>query len=300
MFRRAPTPLLAAAGFVAALLVEGILTLALPAGRTVDAQILGGFVGLESSSHPAQTAAWIAHHATPAVYAAIGAVLAAVALARRRPRLAVGVPAAMGAAIATTELLKVLLAHPRHWHSLWAANLVGPASWPSGHATAAMMLALCAVLVSPSAWRQLVALLGAGLAITVSYAILILPWHFPSDVLGGYLVAGAWVSLLLAAVSWSVRVRPPRREIVEEPASVATIVAPTVLAAVVVCVLVIREAIGRVHAPLGTAVVVGAIVIATLAALLPSGLAMALRASARAARTPPSSGEIPGAPAVDG
>ena len=291
MARRVSTPLLAAGGFVAALLVEGTLALLVPAGRSADAQGLAGFVRLGLSAHPDQAAAWIAHRATPAAYAAIGAVLVAVALARRRPRLAVGVPAAIGAASATTELLKQLLAHPRHSHWLTPPGLVGPASWPSGTATAAMMLALCAVLVSPPALRQLVALLGAGLAIAVSFAILILHWHFPSDVLGGFLVAGAWTSLMLAALSWSVRVRPPRREIVDEPAHVRTIVVPAVLAAVVVCVLVVREATTPVHAPLGAAVVASAVVIAAIAVLLTSGLAAALRACALAVRVPPVSAE---------
>ena len=298
MVRRVSNPLLAAAGFLLALAVEGVLALLLPAGRSADAQSLAGFARL-ASSH-GQAAAWIAARATPAAYAAIGAVLVAVAVARRRPRLAVGVPAAMGAASATTELLKVALAHPRHSHWLTPPGLVGPASWPSGHATAAMMVALGGVLVSPPALRQLVALLGAGLAIVVSFAILIVHWHFPSDVLGGFLVAGVWASLMLAAISWSERVRPPRREIVEEPASVRTIVAPTVLVAAAVCALVVREATARVHAPFGTAVVVGASVIATVAALLTSGLATALWASARAARVPPPSAGFPGEPAVDG
>ena len=300
MARRVSRPLLAAAGFVAALVVEGILALVVPAGRSFDAQSLAGFVRLASSSHPDQAAAWIIRGASPAVYAAIGAFLVAVALARRRPRLAIGVPASMVAASVTTEVLKVALAHPRYSHWLTPPGIVGPASWPSGHATAVMMVALGGVLVSPPALRQLVALLGAGLAIAVSFAILIVHWHFPSDVLGGFLVAGAWASLMLEAISWSVRVRPPRREILEEPASEWTIVAPSVLAVVVVCVLVVREVTPRVHAPLGTAVVVGAIVIAIAAVLLTSGLALALRASARAARAAPPPAGIVGAPAVDG
>src|SRR5579862_2963748 len=116
MTGRPSRPLLAGAGFAAALVVEGVLGLVLPAGRTVDAQILGGFVGLASSSHPDRAATWIVRHATPAAYVAIGACLVTVALARRRPRLAIGVPAAMGAASTTTALLKALLAHQRHWH----------------------------------------------------------------------------------------------------------------------------------------------------------------------------------------
>ena len=269
----------------------------LPAGRSVDAQSLAGFVRL-ASSH-GQAAAWITARATPVAYAAIGAVLVAIAAARRRPRLAVGVPAAMGAASATTALLKLALAHPRDSHWLTPPGLVGPASWPSGHATAAMMVALGGVLVSPPVLRQLAALLGAGLAVAVSYAILIVHWHFPSDVLGGFLVAGLWASLMLAAISWSVRAHPPRREIAEEPASVRTIVAPTALAAAAVCALVVREATARVHPPLGTPVVVGAAVIATVAALLTSGLAMALWASARPARVAPPAVGIPREPTVD-
>ena len=66
-----------------------------------------------------------------------------------------------------------------------------------------MMLALCAVLVSPRRLRPLVALLGTALAVGVSYSILVLGWHFPSDVLGGFLVAGGWTSLTLAGLWWA-------------------------------------------------------------------------------------------------
>src|SRR3954454_7543704 len=63
----------------------------------------------------------------------------------------------------------------------------------SRHATAALTLALCAVLVAPRRLRPVVAFLGALFAAAVAYAILILAWHFPSDVLGGFFVAATWV-----------------------------------------------------------------------------------------------------------
>ena len=63
------------------------------------------------------------------------------------------------------------------------------ASWPSGHATAAMSFALCAVLAAPARLRPLVAAVGAAFAVAVCYSFLALAWHYPSDVLGGFLVA---------------------------------------------------------------------------------------------------------------
>jgi hypothetical protein len=61
------------------------------------------------------------------------------------------------------------------------------------------------VLVAPPAWRGVVALLGGGCAIAVAYATLALAWHYPSDVLAGFLLAGLWVSLAVAVLQ---RVEP--------------------------------------------------------------------------------------------
>ena len=74
------------------------------------------------------------------------------------------------------------------------------ASWPSGHSTAAAALVLCAVLVSPARLRPLVAALGGMFALAVGCSLLILAWHMPSDVLGGYLLAALWVALAVAGL----------------------------------------------------------------------------------------------------
>ncbi len=97
------------------------------------------------------------------------------------------------------QALKQLLAHPRGGES-FAAGHIAPASWPSGHATAAMAVALLAIAVAPAWARSAVALAGAAYALAVGYAILALAWHFPSDVLGGYFCAGLWSSAALAAL----------------------------------------------------------------------------------------------------
>ncbi len=133
----------------------------------------------------------------PALYTLWALALVAVALLRRRPRVALAVAVVLPAAPGLAEVLKPLLAHPNDsvgWQ--W----VGPASWPSGHATAAGTLVLCALLVAPHRLRPLVAALGGAFAVAVGCALLILAWHMPSDVLGGYLLAGLCASLAVAAM----------------------------------------------------------------------------------------------------
>ena len=59
---------------------------------------------------------------------------------------------------------------------------------------------LSALLVTPRRLRPLVAVIGALFVIAVSVSLLILAWHMPSDVLGGYLVATLWAALAVAAL----------------------------------------------------------------------------------------------------
>ncbi len=133
----------------------------------------------------------------PALYILWGALLIAVALLRRRPKVALAVGLVLGLAPLTAETLKPLLAHP---HALVGGSWVTAASWPSGHATAAMALALCAVLVAPQGLRPTIAVLGAIFAASVGFSLLLLAWHLPSDVVGGYLVGTLWMALAVAGL----------------------------------------------------------------------------------------------------
>jgi membrane-associated phospholipid phosphatase len=144
----------------------------------------------------------------PGLYTVWAIALVALALLRRRPRLALAVAVVLPLAPLSAEVLKPLLAHP---HAYSGLKNITAASWPSGHATAAMTLALCAVLVSPYALRPLVAALGTGFVAGVGISLLILAWHMPSDVFGGYLLAGLWVSLALAVVRATDRRRTTAR-----------------------------------------------------------------------------------------
>jgi membrane-associated phospholipid phosphatase len=141
----------------------------------------------------------------PGLYTIWAIALVAVALLRRRARLALAIAVVLPLAPLSAEVLKPLLAHP---HAYSGLKDITAASWPSGHATAAMTLALCAVLVAPYVLRPLVAALGTGFVAGVGISLLILAWHMPSDVFGGYLLAGLWVSLALAVVRATGRRRP--------------------------------------------------------------------------------------------
>jgi membrane-associated phospholipid phosphatase len=138
------------------------------------------------------------------MYTIWGLLLVAVALLRRRPRVALVVALVLPLAPLSADLLKPLLAHP---HAYSGLKDISAASWPSGHATAATTLALCALIVAPRALRPLVAALGTGFAIGVGASLLILAWHMPSDVFGGYLLGALWVSLAVAFL----RATEPRR-----------------------------------------------------------------------------------------
>jgi membrane-associated phospholipid phosphatase len=126
-----------------------------------------------------------------------GLALVAVALRGGRPRVALAVALVLALAPGSAELLKPLVAYP---HAQVVPLYIKDASWPSGHATAAMVLAWCALLVAPPARRRTVAMLGVVLVVAVGCALLILAWHMPSDVLGGYLLATLWAALAVAAL----------------------------------------------------------------------------------------------------
>lgn len=167
--------------------------------HTADARILRGFADLQ---HPRSDVIlnFIAHLCNPQPFVYFAAVPVVVALVRHRPRMALAIAIVLLGANLTTQLLKPLLAESRSAAGLNGEAFVAAGSWPSGHATAAMSLALCAVLAVPARLRPLVAALGAAFAIAVTYSFLTLGWHYPSDVFGGFLVAVTWTCLGAAAI----------------------------------------------------------------------------------------------------
>lgn len=197
---------LAVAGLcVAALALVWALVSKVPAIEWRDAVTLHDFTLLSGPSLDS-VGSFTLHLLDPVEFVLWGVTLVAIALARSRPRLALAVTAVMTLAPVTSEKLKPLLAHP---HVQIGLVQVGAASWPSGHATAAAALALCAVLVAPPRLKRPVAIIGAVFVLAAGCFLLILAWHMPSDVLGGYLVAAAWTALAVALLRASELAWPP-------------------------------------------------------------------------------------------
>jgi hypothetical protein len=190
-------PIAAAAGCAAGFGAVMFLVYGTFRAADLDARLFEGLGGLAT---PARTPVLdvIAHSADPAPLLAFLAVLGVFALRwDRRPHLVAAVAAVAGAAI-TTQLLKVGLAHPRVQPALGEG--IGPVSFPSGHATAAMSMAVALVLVAPRGHRWAAVVLGAGYALAVSVTVIVLGWHYPSDVLAGTLVATGFGFLAIAGL----------------------------------------------------------------------------------------------------
>src|SRR5919204_265367 len=167
MGRRMDLPLITAAACLVGLVLVGLFGLVWPAGHARDSAILYGFSLLwrDSTDEPLRI---IARIPDPIPYAFLGSLCIGVALLRRRPSRAVAVAVLLLGTGATTQMLKHVLNAPRisQWLGPWGQ--VGDNSWPSGHSTAAMTLALCAVMVAPPAQRALVALFAAAIAVISS------------------------------------------------------------------------------------------------------------------------------------
>jgi membrane-associated phospholipid phosphatase len=117
----------------------------------------------------------------------------AIVLARRRGPLAAAAAAAMliGPNLSARLLELVILGgldplggeHERP---------LGVGFFPSGHATAAMSLAVAVILIAPATHLRAAGALAATYAAAVGVGLVAVDSHTPSDILGGYLLTAAW------------------------------------------------------------------------------------------------------------
>jgi len=196
--------LLLALGCLVLMALVWVVADLIPAAQAKDAWLLRDFTKL-SGPRVDQVANVLIKALNPVLFILWGSIIIAVALNRQRPRLAVAAFVVMAMSPLTAEVLKPLLAHGHHSAE---GITVAAGSWPSGHSTAAMSLVLSAVLVSAPRWRGVVAAAGALYAVGLGCSLLILQWHMPSDVVGGFLVASLWTSLAVAGLRLSERMRP--------------------------------------------------------------------------------------------
>jgi membrane-associated phospholipid phosphatase len=134
--------------------------------------------------------------ATVALFACVSAITAAYLLLTRRLWSTVLLITAVSGAVALAILTKEIIVRPLDGQ--------GRHSFPSGHAMCSFVV--CAVLIyllwhtrqKPRVRRVgtvLVLILG------VLYGLSTLTFHYPSEVLGGYALGGAWLSLVVGVLS---------------------------------------------------------------------------------------------------
>jgi membrane-associated phospholipid phosphatase len=284
MARRRDLPLITAALCAIGLVLSGLFGLVWTAGHERDSAILYGFSLLwrDSTNEPLRI---IARIPDPIPYAFLGLACIGVALLRRKYWRAAAVAVLLLGTGATTQLLKHGLNEPRisQWLGPWGQ--VENNSWPSGHSTAAMTLALCAVMVSPPTQRALVALFGGAFAIAVGYATLALTWHYPSDVVGGYLVAGLWGSLAIAVVQ---RVEHGAPEPTRPPPWEPLVLLGAIVAVVAAAVVAVEAHAVTYYAHQRPTAVLGAITIALLAMALVTLISASTGRGAPPGRSAPS------------
>lgn len=163
----------------------------------LDAVLLGYFA--ERGSRTGSVAAGIVLLGDLGALLPLLAIACGIALARHRPRAALAALFVVAGANLTTQVFKTLLAHPR-FEALLGYEQIGANSFPSGHTTAVASIAIAYVFVVPREWRPAVALIGTGLVAAIGCSVMALDWHYPSDVLGGILVAAGWGFAALAVL----------------------------------------------------------------------------------------------------
>lgn len=130
----------------------------------------------------------------------LGAVIAGIGLHFGRRREVIAAAVLVVGANLTTQGLKVALEHVRYRVAEQGWELPWPDSFPSGHTTAAATLAVALLFVVPARHRLMAGVVGFLLTAAVGFSVVVLAWHYPSDVLGALLVVGAWAFAILAVL----------------------------------------------------------------------------------------------------
>lgn len=125
---------------------------------------------------------------------AVGAIILVAILVRRRYALLWRSAVALIAANLLTQVAKDLLVRPDLGVGHALAN-----SFPSGHVTLAVSVALILVYAVPDRWRALASVLAWAAILTISVAVLTAGWHRLSDVVAAILIATACALALLPA-----------------------------------------------------------------------------------------------------
>jgi membrane-associated phospholipid phosphatase len=190
MPRNVKAPLLAAIACAAAIAPLAVLAYAFDPVETLDRSLLFDLRREAGFGHT--FAAAFANLGDLAALLVLLAAICAIGLGFNRRREVIVAVIVVAGANVTTQLLKGVLEHARTKAFERGWELPWPNSFPSGHTTAAASIAVALLLVAPVGYRLLAAGVGAALTGTVALSVVVLGWHYPSDVLGAFLVVGAW------------------------------------------------------------------------------------------------------------
>jgi membrane-associated phospholipid phosphatase len=191
-------PLAACFACTVGLVLLAIFALGVDAGRHLDVRLFLRLVN-DPRSEGGGLADAIATLGNPLPVLAMLGVACVIALLRGRPADALAATLVVAGANVTTQLLKFALAHPRVKAAI-GANPFEASTFPSGHTTAIASIAIAYAFAVPARLRAPTFVAGAVLVLAVGASVVAVGWHYPSDVLGGILVALGWGFAALALV----------------------------------------------------------------------------------------------------
>jgi membrane-associated phospholipid phosphatase len=199
-----------------------------------------------------------------AVFVLVALVLVVVlALLQGRFARAIAAVAIVVCSVGSVEALKHGLPH------LGVAIPSGrPPTFPSGHTSIAVSLGLALVLSAPPVLRPAAGLVGAAYAAGVGLSVILLGWHYPSDVVGSFFVCGFWAAAIASLL--------PRTLVRPSVAPVGALVAAGAVAGGLIVALVVAgrhpgavEAIRSARSVVATAVALGVLSLAIFGAFTP-------------------------------
>ena len=143
----------------------------------------------------------------------LGAIALLIALAQWRLWDAILAAALVGGTGALVLALKALLANPRYQPvPIGTDAYPWEQAFPSGHAPGSLAMSLAILTVVPPSWQRPTAAAGVVFTAYISLGVLVLNYHYPSDVLAGWLLAaGWWFALLALPKPFQARDRPSTR-----------------------------------------------------------------------------------------
>jgi membrane-associated phospholipid phosphatase len=183
------------------LVIVALLAYGSGSAQRLDAALLARLLA-DPGSHADTFATGLTFFGELSALFVMTALVCGVGWARRRPRRIAAALVVVAGANLTTQALKLALSHPRAREILGAESVAWD-GFPSGHVTAVASIAIAFAFVVPRRLLPWAGALSACFVAAMGWAVLALNWHYPSDVVGGALVASSWGFAALASMRFA-------------------------------------------------------------------------------------------------